>query len=162
MGAIDDGLSAVDFGPVHDRLGSRVDVSRDPVLSAAAHQLAEYFEGVRTRFDLPLQLEGTEFQVAAWRALDLAHYGTTMSYAQQAHAIGRPRAVRAVGAANSRNPVAIVLPCHRVVGSNGSLTGYAGGLDVKRWLLDHEASVVAGRGPLEGTRTGREGKLVAG
>ena len=115
-----------------------------PVVAAALAQLRGYFEGTRTSFDLPLDLHGTEFQVAAWRALADVAYGRTATYAQQAASIGRPKATRAVGAANGRNPVAVVLPCHRIVGSDGSLTGFAGGLHVKRWLLDHEQKVTAG------------------
>ena len=124
-------------------------VERDeshPVVSRALAQLGEYLSGERTEFDLPLVLEGTEFQVAAWRALARVAYGRTASYATQAASIGRPTATRAVGAANGRNPVAIFLPCHRIVGSDGSLTGFAGGLETKRWLLAHEEAVLAGRG----------------
>lgn len=122
------------------------DVSRrpsHPVVAAALGQLRGYFAGTRTSFDLPLDLRGTDFQVAAWKALAKVRYAGTASYAQQAASIGRPTATRAIGAANGRNPVAIVLPCHRIVGADGSLTGFAGGLDVKKWLLDHEQRVIA-------------------
>ena len=105
------------------------------VLDETAVQLDEYFAGRRTSFDLPLDLRGTAFQVAAWQALAEIPYGGTRSYAAQANRIGRPAAVRAVGAANGRNPVSIVLPCHRVVGSDGGLHGFAGGLEVKAALL---------------------------
>ena len=98
-----------------------------PVLAAATVQLEEYFAGQRQEFDIPLDLGGTEFQRAAWLALASVPYGETRSYRQQAEAIGRPKAVRAIGAANGKNPVPIVLPCHRIVGSDGSLTGYGGG-----------------------------------
>jgi methylated-DNA-[protein]-cysteine S-methyltransferase len=108
------------------------------VLADAVSQLDEYFAGHRTTFDLPLDLAGTEFQVQAWRALADVPFGTTVTYGEQARRLGRPTAFRAVGAANGRNPVPIVLPCHRVVGADGSLTGFGGGLDTKRWLLDHE------------------------
>jgi methylated-DNA-[protein]-cysteine S-methyltransferase len=91
---------------------------------------------------LPLDLQGTEFQVAAWNALADIPYGHTASYGQQAVSIGRPKAVRAIGGANGRNPVAIVLPCHRIVGADGSLTGFGGGIAVKKWLLDHEQSTL--------------------
>ena len=111
------------------------------VLVDARRQIGEYFAGQRTTFDLPLDLRGTEFQRAAWMALADIPFGTTASYGEQAARIGRPTAVRAVGAANGRNPVSIVLPCHRVVGSNGSLTGFAGGLDSKRLLLQHEGAL---------------------
>lgn len=140
----DSALSGVHFGEdLNLREVDEVSVDSDPTLAHAARQLGEYFAGRRTEFTLALHLEGTEFQVSAWRALALAPFGGTMSYSEQARAIGRPKAVRAVGGANGRNPVAIVLPCHRVVGANGSLTGFAGGLDVKRWLLGHEQAVVA-------------------
>jgi methylated-DNA-[protein]-cysteine S-methyltransferase len=112
-----------------------------PLLDDAARQLGEYFAGARTTFDLPLELLGTSFQRTAWLALAEIPFGETRSYAEQARRIGRPRAVRAVGAANGRNPLPIVLPCHRVVGSDGSLTGFGGGLEVKRALLDHEAGL---------------------
>jgi methylated-DNA-[protein]-cysteine S-methyltransferase len=108
----------------------------------AITQLDEYFAGSRRNFDLPLDLHGTEFQVAAWNALAEIPYGHTASYGQQAASIGRPRAVRAIGGANGRNPVAIVLPCHRIVGADGSLTGFGGGIEVKKWLLDHEQTVL--------------------
>ena len=106
-----------------------------PVLDATARQLDEYFAGTRTAFDLTLDLQGTPFQLAAWQALAAIPYGETRTYGQQADRIGRPTAVRAIGAANGRNPVSIVLPCHRVIGSNGSLTGFGGGLAVKERLL---------------------------
>ena len=108
----------------------------------AVIQLDEYFAGSRRDFELPLDLQGTEFQVAAWNALAEIPYGRTASYGQQAASIGRPKAVRAIGGANGRNPVAIVLPCHRIVGADGSLTGFGGGLEVKKWLLDHEQSTL--------------------
>ena len=109
------------------------------ILRRAVTQITEYFAGQRTAFDLPLDLAGTAFQQKAWLALATIPYGTTISYAEQARRVGHPRAVRAVGSANGRNPVPIVLPCHRVVTSGGSLGGFGGGLDVKRALLDHEA-----------------------
>ena len=113
------------------------------VLDEAAHQLDEYFAGTRTSFDLPLDLRGTPFQVAAWEALGDIPYGETRTYAEQAAKIGRPAAVRAVGAANGRNPLSIVLPCHRVVGGDGALRGFAGGLDVKAALLAFEQGQMA-------------------
>jgi len=108
----------------------------------AITQLEEYFTGSRRNFELSLDLQGTEFQVAAWNALAEIPYGRTASYGQQAASIGRPKAVRAIGGANGRNPVAIVLPCHRIVGADGSLTGFGGGIEVKKWLLDHEQSIL--------------------
>jgi methylated-DNA-[protein]-cysteine S-methyltransferase len=108
------------------------------VLVLTAAQLAEYFAGKRRVFDLPLGPRGSDFQVGVWRALMRIPYGETCSYGDIARSIGRPDASRAVGAANGRNPIPIIVPCHRVIGANGSLTGYGGGLPVKRWLLDHE------------------------
>jgi methylated-DNA-[protein]-cysteine S-methyltransferase len=106
-----------------------------PLLQKAAQQLAEYFDGKRARFDLPLSLHGTPFQLDVWAALQEIPCGETRSYKQIAEAVGRPKACRAVGMANHRNPVMIVVPCHRVIGHNGSMVGYAGGLDVKEQLL---------------------------
>ena len=117
-----------------------VDDPRHPVLIEAVEQLEAYFAGDRKDFDLPLDLVGTEFQVAAWRALASIPYGETVSYGEQARRIGRPSAVRAIGAANGRNPVPVVLPCHRVIGANGSLTGFGGGLGTKAKLLALESS----------------------
>jgi methylated-DNA-[protein]-cysteine S-methyltransferase len=116
-----------------------------PILQKTTHQLDEYFAGSRTSFDLPLDLEGTRFQLAAWRSLAEIPFGATSTYGQQAAALGIPTAARAVGAANGANPVCIVLPCHRVIGANGSLTGFGGGLPTKQWLLDHEAQVLSTR-----------------
>jgi methylated-DNA-[protein]-cysteine S-methyltransferase len=101
-------------------------------------QLDEFFAGDRRTFDIPLALVGTDFQRRVWRALQEIPYGQTRTYAEIADAIGAPSAVRAVGGANNRNPIAIVVPCHRVIGADGSLTGFGGGLEAKRWLLDHE------------------------
>lgn len=109
----------------------------------AASQLEEYFAGGRTTFDLPLDLRGTAFQIAAWRVLAGIPYGETRTYAEQAVRLGKPAAARAVGAANGRNPLSIVLPCHRVIGSDGALRGFAGGLDVKAALLEFERERVA-------------------
>ncbi len=113
-----------------------------PLLRRAAAQLAEYFDGGRRCFDLPLDPLGTPFQRTVWQALRTIPYGETQTYAQVAARIGQPRACRAVGMANHHNPVMIVVPCHRVVGSNGSLTGYASGLAVKARLLELESGVV--------------------
>jgi methylated-DNA-[protein]-cysteine S-methyltransferase len=107
-------------------------------LRAARHQFEEYFAGTRHAFDLPLHPHGTPFQLEVWGALLAIEYGATTSYAAVAQRIGRPNAVRAVGAANGANPLSIVVPCHRVIGSDGDLTGYGGGLPAKRWLLAHE------------------------
>jgi methylated-DNA-[protein]-cysteine S-methyltransferase len=109
-----------------------------PLLARAAEQLREYFAGEREKFDLPLEPQGTEFQRAVWSALIDIPFGETCSYAAIAKRVRRPSAVRAVGAANGSNPIALIIPCHRVIGSNGSLTGYGGGISRKRWLLNHE------------------------
>jgi methylated-DNA-[protein]-cysteine S-methyltransferase len=111
----------------------------DPTLAAAADELRQYFAGERTSFTVPLHPAGTEFQHAVWDAIAAIPYGETASYAELAQEIGRPTAVRAVGAAVGRNPLTVVVPCHRVIGSGGALTGYAGGLDRKRTLLSLEA-----------------------
>ncbi len=108
-----------------------------------ARQLAQYFSGTRRSFDLPLDLHGTPFQRHAWASLLLIPYGTTASYQQQAAALGRPTATRALGAAYGRNPLCLILPCHRVIGANHSLTGYSGGLPAKAWLLAHESHHLA-------------------
>jgi methylated-DNA-[protein]-cysteine S-methyltransferase len=110
------------------------------VLAAAADQLREYFAGHRRTFELPLAPQGTGFQQRVWAALLAIPFGQTRSYGQIASAIRRPAASRAVGAANGRNPLAIIIPCHRVIGSSGQLTGYGGGLPTKRWLLAHEGA----------------------
>ena len=107
--------------------------------AAARQQLLEYFAGERRHFDLPLHLDGTEFQMSVLHALQKIPYGETTSYADIAERIGRPKAVRAVGAANGRNPLPIIVPCHRVIGSHGDLTGFGGGLDTKEALLRLEA-----------------------
>jgi methylated-DNA-[protein]-cysteine S-methyltransferase len=109
------------------------------ILNACLLQLEEYFNGARREFSVPLDLRGTEFRLGVWRALLQIPYGKTSSYGRIAATIGKPKASRAVGGANHNNPVSIIVPCHRVVGSDGGLTGYGGGLDRKRWLLDHEA-----------------------
>jgi len=111
----------------------------NPVLAKTIEQLREYFAGERTTFDLPLRTGGTPFQRKVWEALAEIPYGETWTYAELARRIGSPTAVRAVGAANGQNPLPIVLPCHRVIGSNGKLVGYGGGMDRKRFLLELEA-----------------------
>lgn len=104
----------------------------------ARKQLDEYFHGKRTEFDLPLAPTGTPFQRRAWDELAKIPYGTTISYGEQARRVGRPKGARAVGMANGRNPLSIVVPCHRVIGADGSLVGYGGGLAIKKWLLEFE------------------------
>lgn len=108
------------------------------ITNDAITQLQEYFQGERQHFDLPLAAQGTEFQKNVWDALLTVDYGETCSYSDIADKINNPKAVRAVGSANGKNPLTIVVPCHRVIGSNGSLTGYASGTERKAWLLNHE------------------------
>jgi methylated-DNA-[protein]-cysteine S-methyltransferase len=128
------GLSSIAFdGPSGSDAGN-------PLLREAESQLRAYFAGELTRFDLPLSPRGTEFQRRVWDAVALVPYGTTTTYSAVAAELGRPSACRAVGAANGRNPLPIVVPCHRVVGASGALTGYGGGLERKRALLDLEAA----------------------
>jgi methylated-DNA-[protein]-cysteine S-methyltransferase len=116
----------------------------DEVLRETARQLDEYLAGARREFDLPLAPAGTPFQQAVWTVLRAIPYGATMSYADQARALGNANKARAVGAADGRNPLSIVVPCHRVTGAGGRLTGFAGGLEAKAWLLAHERAVLAG------------------
>jgi methylated-DNA-[protein]-cysteine S-methyltransferase len=132
-------LSRVWLPPAHPEAGWLRDEAL-PVLAAARRQFAEYFAGERTDFDLPIAARGTAFQQKVWDALRRIDYGTTRSYGQIADEIGAPGAARAVGAANHDNPLAIIVPCHRVVGAGGSLVGYAGGLDQKRALLELESA----------------------
>ncbi len=143
VGAEAGGLTWVWFAPHEGRIGPGW--VRDPgtgaasrVLAAAREELGAYFEGELTQFALPLLPQGTPFQRRVWEALRRIPFGETVSYGELARRIGTPDAVRAVGAANGRNPLPIVVPCHRVIGADGSLTGFGGGLERKRWLLDHE------------------------
>ncbi|MDB5061619.1 MAG: methylated-DNA--[protein]-cysteine S-methyltransferase [Mucilaginibacter sp.] len=113
-----------------------------PVLLEAIKQLREYFDGERKEFDLPIKQPGSDFQQEVWQQLLQIKYGSTITYLQQSQQMNNPLAIRAIAAANGRNNLWIVVPCHRVIGSNGSLTGYAGGLWRKKWLLEHEARVM--------------------
>lgn len=113
-------------------------VNRNGITDIAKKQVLQYFDGDRREFDMPMRLQGTPFQQSVWRALTNVPYAETCSYAEIATNINNRKAVRAVGAANGKNPMTIVVPCHRIVGSNGSLTGYAFGLEHKAWLLEHE------------------------
>jgi len=135
IGASSEGLAEVSFK--HD-LGA--DMTREPnaILDACEAQLGEYFDGKRLSFDVPLDLRGTPFQLSVWRALLLIPCGQTWSYGQVARQIGREKAARAIGGANHNNPVAIIVPCHRVIGGDGKLVGYGGGIHIKQWLLEHE------------------------
>ena len=128
--------------PNRVKLGTMNLDPQHPILIEAERQLSEYFAGERTQFDLPLQLDGTEFQKKVWQVLRDIPFGKTKSYLDVARTVGSPDASRAVGAANGKNPLSIVVPCHRVVGANGALTGFAGGLETKAALLAFEASPV--------------------
>lgn len=139
--ASDAGLTAIlweNDRPGRVRLGDLEEAPDHPVLVEAERQLAAYFAGTRVGFDLPLDFRGTDFQKSVWQALLTIPFGETRSYAEIARQIGRPSATRAVGAANGRNPISIVAPCHRVIGTNGALTGFAGGLAAKEMLLGLE------------------------
>jgi methylated-DNA-[protein]-cysteine S-methyltransferase len=145
LAASDAGMHAIEFHAARHAV-SRSDewVEGDhPLLQTAAAQLREYFAGTRRTFDLPLAPDGTDFQRRVWQTLATIPYGQTVSYAELASRVGKPSASRAVGAANGRNPLPIVLPCHRVIGANGSLTGFGGGLPTKRFLLELEGALLA-------------------
>jgi AraC family transcriptional regulator of adaptative response/methylated-DNA-[protein]-cysteine methyltransferase len=135
----DDGAGQASLETVAHRRGCTLAEGFNPVAARMAEELEAYFEGALECFGTPLSPAGTEFQRRAWQALASIPYGETISYGEQARRIGRPPAVRAVAQANGANPIAIVLPCHRVIGADGTLTGYGGGLERKRWLLAHEA-----------------------
>ena len=142
--ASDCGLTAVWFpgkGPIAAAPSDDGGAPAHAVLARASEQLAEYFAGTRTTFDLPLDAGGTAFEQRVWEALGTIPYGTTTSYGELARRLGDVRATRAVGAANGKNPIPIIVPCHRVIGANGALTGFGGGLDRKRWLLEHEGAL---------------------
>jgi methylated-DNA-[protein]-cysteine S-methyltransferase len=134
-------MDVTDHEPEAALLGDPAGTESDAVLAETAAQLKAYFAGQLTSFDLPVALDGTSFQRTVWAGLRQIPYGETVSYGQLARRIGQPSASRAVGLANGKNPVAIVVPCHRVIGADGSLTGYGGGLDRKRFLLDLEQRV---------------------
>nr|WP_298125148.1 methylated-DNA--[protein]-cysteine S-methyltransferase [uncultured Pseudoxanthomonas sp.] len=142
LAATDDGLHAIEF-PRNRHPANRAGWTegQHPVLDLAARQLDEYFAATRLAFDLPLAPRGTDFQRTVWLALAGIAYGETVSYAQLAQRVGKPTAMRAVGAANGRNPLPIVLPCHRVIGADGSLTGFGGGLPTKQFLLELEGAL---------------------
>ena len=141
--ASDDALVAVLWErdrPDRVRLEPLVDAVGHPILEMTARQLGEYFAGARTVFDIPLEFRGPDFQTSVWRALLTIPFGETRTYGQIAAQIGRPTASRAVGAANGANPISIIAPCHRVIGADGSLTGFAGGMENKRLLLNLEGA----------------------
>ena len=139
LSATNAGLRAIEFArngrPASPAAGWREDRA---AMAEPLRQLAAYFAGELQRFDLPLAPRGTPFQQEAWRVLREIPFGETITYGEQARRLGDPNKSRAVGAANGKNPIPIVVPCHRVVGANGQLTGFGGGLETKAWLLDHE------------------------
>jgi methylated-DNA-[protein]-cysteine S-methyltransferase len=139
-------------GPGLGHVLARAVPGTSPILERTASQLAGYFAGTLLDFTLPLAPEGTAFQQQVWQALAQIPFGQTQSYGALAASIGKPSASRAVGAANGQNPIAIVIPCHRVIGANGSLTGYGGGLPAKRWLIAHEQQRAGAQGTLFSTR----------
>ena len=136
---MDKGRHVPDLPP--ERADGITDLTDRRVLNDAMDQLTEWFAGTRTMFDLPLDLGGTKFQQSVWKQLCLIPYGETISYGELARRLGKPTAYRAVGLANGRNPVSIIVPCHRVIATDGTLGGYGGGLDRKTWLLEHERAV---------------------
>lgn len=143
LAASDAGMHTIEFQDAKHRVkrGDDWEQSAHPLLERARRQLEEYFAGKRRSFDLPLAPQGTPFQRQVWQTLAGIGYGETLSYGQLAARVGRPTASRAVGAANGRNPLPIVLPCHRVIGADGSLTGFGGGLPTKRFLLRLEGAL---------------------
>ena len=143
IAASDAGVHAIEFHAQRHPVprDARWQTGTHRLLDVVAAQLDDYFAGRRTAFELPLAPEGTAFQRSVWLELARIPFGSTVSYAQMAARIGRPAAVRAVGAANGRNPIPIVLPCHRVIGADGSLTGFGGGLPTKRFLLELEGAL---------------------
>ena len=151
--AVDDGLTRLWFEEHRHGGGVRaewrhadaVGGSAARALRSAHEQLDAYFAGERTTLDLPLAATGTPFQQRVWAALRTIPFGHTMSYGELAVRIGAPKAVRAVGAANGRNPISIIVPCHRVIGARGDLTGFGGGMERKRWLLEHEGALPPAR-----------------
>ncbi len=132
-------------GPAREAASDDGAGARARLLERTVEQLREYVAGERTEFDVPLDPIGTPFQRSVWDVLRTIPYASTMTYGEQARALGDPNKARTVGAANGRNPIGIIVPCHRVVGRDGSLTGFAGGTAVKGWLIDHERRVAAGR-----------------
>ncbi len=135
----DDEPAAADIKHLEESLGVKIILENSIIIRQTEEQLKQYFDSERKVFNIPLDIRGTGFQKKVWEALLTIRYGETRTYMDQAKQLGDPKAVRAVAHANGLNPVAIIIPCHRIIGSNGDLTGYAGGLHRKRWLLEHES-----------------------
>jgi AraC family transcriptional regulator, regulatory protein of adaptative response / methylated-DNA-[protein]-cysteine methyltransferase len=140
---VDRRMLETEFEDLQGRFGARILAGENDHIRTAEQQLTEYFAGRRTEFSVPLDTPGTDFQMRVWRALLAIPFGATSTYQRQAQSLGNPKAVRAVARANGMNRIAIIVPCHRVIGKDNSLVGYAGGLERKRWLLEHERSVSA-------------------
>lgn len=141
--AHDNALTDLIFDNSWNRLKAQYELmGSNHILEAAAQQLKEYFQRKRTEFDLPLEFCGTDFQKKVWNALLKIPYGKTISYSEQAKKIKNPKAIRCVGTTNGKNPIAIIAPCHRVIGKNGSLTGFGGGLEMKKYLLELEGYTI--------------------
>lgn len=138
LGIVEDGAGITDIFRLDGTKPEDVAEAETPLIKTAEIQLKEYFAGQRTKFELPLLLRGTQFQLSVWKALQTILYGETRSYKQIAEQVGNGKACRAVGMANNRNPVMIVIPCHRVIGADGSMVGYGGGLEMKQFLLQLE------------------------
>ncbi len=140
---VDRRMLETEFEDLQRRLKSRIIAGENNHIKQAKKEIAAYFNGQRKTFDVKLETPGTEFQKAVWESLQTIPYGQTISYQQQAEKINKPKAVRAVASANGANRIAIIIPCHRVIGKDGTLTGYGGGLERKRWLLEHEKKQAA-------------------
>ena len=140
---VDRRMLETEFEDLQRRFDARILAGENDHIRTAEQQLAEYFDGKRTAFSVPLDTPGTDFQLRVWQALLKIPFGTTSTYQRQAESLGNRKAVRAVARANGMNRVAIIVPCHRVIGKDNTLVGYAGGLERKRWLLEHERSVGA-------------------
>jgi len=138
------GLTAIDVKATYSKLATKPDGRAQEILAEARKQLTQYFAGDRKKFDIPLDLRGTPFQIKAWKTLTRIPYGKTISYSEQAKAMRNAKAFRAVGSANGRNPIPIVVPCHRVIAGNGELGGYSLGLKMKRQLMNLEGISAAG------------------
>ena len=141
VGIVDNGHSIIELYFAKDVEAQNIEQKETPLLKEAAKQLEEYFAGERKSFDIPLYPEGTVFQKKVWAALETIPYGETWSYKQVAQKVDSPKAYRAVGMANNKNPISILIPCHRVIGANGKLVGYGGGLEIKEYLLKLEQQI---------------------
>ena len=141
VGIVDNGQSIIEVYYANGLNLSETDIKETLLIKETAKQLKEYLDGQRRAFDLPLEVKGTDFQKRVWKTLESIPYGKTWSYKDVAQAIGSPKAYRAVGLANNKNPISIIIPCHRVIGANGKLVGYGGGLAIKKHLLELENKI---------------------